>query len=200
MGVVVIVPAFAIANQAYEHIVTAILVRLVISVAPQVRDRVYRPGDVPHDHRPHKNTPHQKTCPKLNRFGRLTAHDQCGNKAAGEKQQPGRCNDKRPKAVSLKSLVKFVAANVFRVVLARAQGFEIVVFDQEPAEMTPKKNSHADCADQVAHRRTDGDADEPRPTVQACPADSIIQGLRSCVQAISGRQVHDASAVCDSKD
>ena len=139
MGVVVIVPAFAIANQAYEHIVTAILVRLVISVAPQVRDRVYRPGDVPHGHRPHKNTPHQKTCPKLNRFGRLTAHDQCGNKAAGEKQQPGRCNYKHPKAISLKSLVKFVAANVFRVVLARAQGFEIVVFDQEPAEMTPKK-------------------------------------------------------------
>src|SRR5215510_7169512 len=135
MGVVVIVPAFAIANQAYEHIVAAVLVRLVIPVAPQVRDRVYRPGDVPHCHGPHKNTPHQKTGPELNRFGRMTAHDQYGNKAAGEKQQPGYCNDKHPKSVSLKSLVKFVAENVLRVGLAPAQGFEIIVFDQEPSEM-----------------------------------------------------------------
>src|SRR5262245_12809640 len=139
MGVVVIVPAFAIANQAYEYIVTAILVRLVIPVAPQVRDRVYRPGDVPHCHRPHKDAPYQKTCPELNRLGRMTAHEQCGNKAAREKQQPGHCNDEHPKAGSLKSLVKFVAENVFRVGLARAQGSEIVVFDQEPAEMAPKK-------------------------------------------------------------
>src|SRR6185312_8875591 len=139
MGVVVIMPAFAVANQAYEHIVTAILVRLVIPVAPQVRHRVYRPGDVPHCHGTHKNTPDQKTCPELNRFGRIAAHDQCCNKTAGEKQQPGHCNDKHPKAVSLKSLVKFVAENVLRIRLAPAQGFEIVVFDQKPSEVAPKK-------------------------------------------------------------
>src|ERR1043166_3488786 len=48
IGMVVVVPTFAIAPQPDQPVVAAILVGFVIAITPHVRYRVDTPGDVPH--------------------------------------------------------------------------------------------------------------------------------------------------------
>src|SRR5687767_1861943 len=49
VGMVVVVPAFAVAPQADEDVVAAVIVRLVVAIPPDVGHRVHRPGNVPRE-------------------------------------------------------------------------------------------------------------------------------------------------------
>src|SRR5688572_15323849 len=60
IGMMVIVPAFSVADQTDEKVVPAMVVRRIGTIAPQVSDRVYRPSDVPNQHRAHNHPPKEQ--------------------------------------------------------------------------------------------------------------------------------------------
>lgn len=65
IGVVVVVPAFAIGPESDEPIVAAVVVGLVVFVAPDVCHRVDAPGDVPGENGANENPPDQHAQAKL---------------------------------------------------------------------------------------------------------------------------------------
>ena len=74
VGVVVVVPAFAIAQQTYEQVIPTVIVRFVVAVTPYVRNRVDTPGDMPGEHRSHKDTPDHEAGTKLDPIHRSSTH------------------------------------------------------------------------------------------------------------------------------
>src|SRR5438309_439157 len=57
--VVIVVPAFSVADQPDQPIVSALIMRLESSVAPEVGDRIDRPGNVPDGYGAHEDAPNQ---------------------------------------------------------------------------------------------------------------------------------------------
>src|SRR5437879_912780 len=55
----VVMPAFPVTDQSHEPVVAAIVVRVKAAIAPEMRDRVDRPGNVPDRHRTHEHAPNQ---------------------------------------------------------------------------------------------------------------------------------------------
>ena len=192
MSVVVIVPAFAVADQTDENIVATILVRLVIPVAPNVGDRIYRPGNVPAPSA--QNTPDQNNDPELK--GHLIRSPPMINSAASPPTKNSQDAITNNKPIALQLFVKLVARLV-ALVGAPSPHIFVRLPIKKPTKMPKKKFT---CADLVAHPRADGAADESRPTAQACPEERILQGSQSCVQSISGKQSRDASASGDNRD
>src|SRR5450631_2288099 len=50
IGMMVIMPALAVGNEADNEVVAAVLVGLVVPVTPQMRHRIDGPGDMPDQH------------------------------------------------------------------------------------------------------------------------------------------------------
>src|SRR5690349_18255300 len=65
IGVMVVVPPFTVADEADEPVVAAVLVGLVVAIAPNVGQRVYAPGDVPDGDRPHEHAPNEQAPAEL---------------------------------------------------------------------------------------------------------------------------------------
>src|SRR5947209_4656270 len=65
LRVMVIVPTLAVRPQADEDVVLAVLVRVVVAVAPHVRHGIDRPGDVPDEYRPQKDAPDEQAQARL---------------------------------------------------------------------------------------------------------------------------------------
>src|SRR5450756_1595787 len=59
IGVMVVVPAFAVGDEADNQVVAAVLVGLVVPVAPQLRHRIDSPGNMPDQYRANEDAEHQ---------------------------------------------------------------------------------------------------------------------------------------------
>ena len=82
----VVVPTFAVAEIADQNVVAAAFVGLVVAIAPQMSDRIYRPRLMPDDDGPHEQAPYQSTGAELNRRHEAAVNCQAG-KATHAKEQ-----------------------------------------------------------------------------------------------------------------
>ena len=67
LRVMIIVPAFAIAEEADQDVVAAILIGGIIAIAPQMGCGIDRPGDVPDQDGADEDAPDQQAQTELNR-------------------------------------------------------------------------------------------------------------------------------------
>ena len=61
----IVVPAFPVGQQGDEPVVPAVLIRLVVPIAPAVCYRVDGPGDVPDEYRADDDSPDENTQTKM---------------------------------------------------------------------------------------------------------------------------------------
>src|SRR3990172_5318554 len=93
IGMVVVVPALAIADDADEKVVLASLVSCVIAIAPPVRHRIDRPCLMPDHDGAYKHAPDQQTGTELNRLLGGAPQQQLGHEPSEKEQEPGPEND-----------------------------------------------------------------------------------------------------------
>jgi len=135
----VVVPAFAVADDADEEIVPAIVLRLIVPVAPDVCHRIDRPSDVPHKHRPHEDAPDQATQAHLKSaeptFGGHGADDRADHREdqpLGELYPP-----EVPRPFHL--LVEPVAEQITRVAIVGVDAPQVGIVDQKPSHVAPEE-------------------------------------------------------------
>ena len=71
IGVVIVVPPFAVRDQGHEPVIAAVLIGLVGAVAPNMRQRIHAPRDMPYGHGADEDAPYQQARAELRRFARL---------------------------------------------------------------------------------------------------------------------------------
>ena len=60
IGVVIVMPTFAVGDQGHPPVVATFIRRLVVPIAPNVAGRVNEPGGVQHKAEPRKHTPNEE--------------------------------------------------------------------------------------------------------------------------------------------
>ncbi len=63
--VVVVVPAFALREQANDHVVAAVILRRVALVTPHVRNRIHHPGSVQNEQSAEEETVGHERCGQI---------------------------------------------------------------------------------------------------------------------------------------
>src|SRR5262245_13734935 len=134
----VVVPSFAIAEDADEHVVPAAFVGFVVAITPSVRDGIDRPGDVPDQYGTHEHTPYENARHELRGIRHILPRRQSGNHAAGKEHQPGQDVDPKP-VVALELPVEAVLEDVSRVPLVDPETPEVVIFNEQPSHVTPEE-------------------------------------------------------------
>jgi hypothetical protein len=120
IGVMVVVPAFAVGDEADNDVVAAVLAGLKAPITPQMRHRINGPGDMPDQHRANEHAEHQDAeaglhcC--LRRFARQPAHEKSG----GEKQRHLQKIDPDQAVMTFQRDVKTVAQDVLGVALVNS--------------------------------------------------------------------------------
>ena len=84
----VIVPTFAARDEPNDRIVAAVVGRRVVSVAPDMGDRIYRPRSVPDDYRSERAAPDHETSTELSSQGRGVAPYHNRTEPSGENDRP----------------------------------------------------------------------------------------------------------------
>src|SRR5258706_9821453 len=73
IGMMVVMPAFAVGDEADNDVVAAVLVGLVIPVTPQMRHRINSPRDMPYQYRADEHAEHHDAKSGLRRSRRRLA-------------------------------------------------------------------------------------------------------------------------------
>src|SRR4051812_22129852 len=130
IGVVVVVPAFAVRGKRDEPVVTAVLARIVVAVAPKVSGGVHSPGDVPGVNRVINDSPEQPLQGELKGAGWRAGYRVADGCAYCEEDRG--VNHVHPEVpeVSLESHVERIAEDVTRVFVIRLRGRRIAVLDE----------------------------------------------------------------------
>ena len=72
LGVVIVVPAFAVGEHCDQPVVAAVIGRVVCACAPDMGQRIHRPGDVPDNNRAQEHAPDQQAEAQLHTAGPAT--------------------------------------------------------------------------------------------------------------------------------
>ena len=96
VGVVVVVPAFAVGPKADEPVVAAVVVGFVVAVAPDVGERVDAPGNVPSEHGSHQHAPDKQARTKLGCRGHRATHRQLDAEPAEKENSHRRQVNQQP--------------------------------------------------------------------------------------------------------
>src|SRR6266481_2976869 len=139
IGVMVVVPTLAVAEESDNHIVAAGFVGVVGAVAPQMGHRIDRPGNVPHQHGADEDAPDQHTEAKLQRLNCTAATKQFGEDPARKENAPGDHYEPEPPKLSLKSGIEGIAQNILRIQLKDAKPREFSILNHKPSHMRPQK-------------------------------------------------------------
>ena len=130
-------PPLAVADHADEPVVAAEIAGIVTLRAPLVRQRVHRPGDVPHQHRAHEHAPDQQADADAQRFRRGAAGKRLANEAGAKKHHPGGQHDVHPAPLSFQCAVKTIGQDVLGVTIVDAQLHQAGIVHHQPAHMPP---------------------------------------------------------------
>src|SRR3954469_15603722 len=133
----VVVPTLAVTEEADKHVVPAALRSGVVAIAPQMGDRIDRPGLVPDDDGAHEHAPYQQAGAQLDRRQHRSSYGQLGDEAGDEKRRPRSEDDQRLPEWPLQPLVEALAQQVASIALEDAEPVELAVFDDDPANVCP---------------------------------------------------------------
>src|SRR4029077_4392487 len=136
---VVVMPSLAIADDADEEVVPALFVGGIAAIAPEMRHRVDRPGDMPDQDSAQEHAPDQQARAELQRLHRGAAQHELGREAAQEEHEPGEENNLDPAAVALEAPVEAIAQDILGIAVIDAKPRQILVLDQEPSHMAPEE-------------------------------------------------------------
>src|SRR5262249_22710442 len=129
VGVVVVVPAFAEAEQTHPPEVAGVIGSLVIAVAPGVRGRVHQPGDVVDINEPDEAAPYDAG---------QTAPEAAATRVSPQEQQTG--HDELPdRRRALDENVALVAGEIQRILAELLVIVELRIVREAPEHVRPEE-------------------------------------------------------------
>ena len=81
VGMMVVVPAFAVGDQTYQPVVAAVVLGLVVSVSPNMGHGVDAPGDVPVENCSDEYSPDEQARSELDSAPEVPSHEPTEDKA-----------------------------------------------------------------------------------------------------------------------
>jgi hypothetical protein len=136
---VVVVPALAVREQGDDPVVAAVVGRLVVAVAPDMGDRVDRPGAVKHDDRAHEHSPDEQAGGELAGAGQRAGGKPADREAnRGDQGRVGHV-DPKPRAAALERDVEGIAEQVADIPLIAEHVAVVAVLHQQPAHVPPEE-------------------------------------------------------------
>ena len=81
VGMMVVVPAFAVGDQTDQPVVAAVVLGLVVSVSPDMGHGVDAPGDVPVENRSDEYSPYEQARCELDAAPEVSRHEPTDDKA-----------------------------------------------------------------------------------------------------------------------
>lgn len=134
----IVVPAFPIGDQANDPVVAAVVLRFVISVAPDVGHRIDAPSDMPVQNRPYKNSPDQQAGTELNTTPNIPGGNT--NQEASDRVQHGDSDvDLEPVRAAFKIHVERILEQIPGEPLVVVDVRELPVFKHQPSKMSPEE-------------------------------------------------------------
>ena len=142
--VVVVVPALSVSQESKQPIVATVFAGAVGAVAKQVGERIDAPRDVPDEHRPHENTPHEPTHRQLAASTPVTPSDAAHQKPqTADYRGMGGVELENRRRVAFKIAVVVVCEDVARVFLEEGK---------RAATIGPRVNSQPTCDQPIPSR------------------------------------------------
>jgi MFS family permease len=139
IGVVVIVPAFAVGDQPDDEVVAAVLVGLVVPISPHMGHRVDRPRDVPDQDRAYEYAEHQNAQSRHGRRCRRFSRQPGDGEACTEEHRHLQEIDPDQPIMAFERDVEPVAQNVPGIAFVDSQPRELRLMDQDPADVAPEE-------------------------------------------------------------
>ena len=93
IGVMIVVPAFAVGEEADQNIVAAILAGFVVTIPPTMRHGIDGPRRMQVQDGAYEHAPHQEACAELGGSSDILAHNQTGGQATAKERQPAKTRD-----------------------------------------------------------------------------------------------------------
>lgn len=138
----IVMPALAGGDIADKEIVAAVVGRVVAAIAPQMRDRIHRPGRMPHRDGAQRPAPHEQAGAELIRLIICAAHQQARDKADREQREPHHGVELHPVLAALEHRVIRIAQKIAGVAVVHYRGLHVGRPHQQPAEMRPDETLH----------------------------------------------------------
>ncbi len=138
VGMVVVVPAVAIRREGEQPVVTAVLVGVVVPIAPHVAQRIYSPGNMPGIDGSINNAEKQQAQPELDSAQPFPEQDPANQETGKVEQQGVSGVDPNPQSIAFQAKIKGVAEDVTGIVFVAFEPAQLAVFDQQPAHVSPK--------------------------------------------------------------
>jgi len=138
VGVMVVVPPFAVGEQRDQPVVAAVVGGGVIAVTPGVGERVDGPRAMQHDHRPQRDRPHCHARREPHRF-RGSAGPPADDRPDSHQRHGMGDIDEKPRVTAFQLAVEAFAEQVTDQRLVRADADEIAMPHQEPPDVSPEE-------------------------------------------------------------
>ena len=138
----VVVPSFAVGEEPDDQVVAAGVVGIEVAVAPEVRDRVHRPGDVPHHDGANEHAPDQQAEAELKRVADTVADDQLADEARQKEDRPGRQHDPDPVKLAFQPCIERIPQEILGVFCRHAQTRGLAISQHQPSDMGPQEVDH----------------------------------------------------------
>lgn len=139
VGVMIVVPTFAVGNQSDEPIVATVVFGLVVSIAPNVSHRIDAPSDVPIENRSDEHSPDEQTRSELNASPDIARGEPSDRKSEDGIEHRHSQVHLEPVPVPLKLHVERVFEQVSRELLIVFDVREIAILEHQPTEVSPKE-------------------------------------------------------------
>src|ERR1700681_4847115 len=104
----IVVPPFAVGEQAENDIVAAIVWCVVVAIAPKVSHRIDRPCRMPMDDGTNEHAPHEQAKAEPDRFRHRPTEQQLSDCAAEEEDAPGHEDEFAPPPTRVDPRVELV--------------------------------------------------------------------------------------------
>src|SRR5688572_18452498 len=76
IGMVIVVPAFAVGQQRDPPVIAALVRRLIVAVAPHVAGRIYEPRAVQYEHQPNEHPPDHERPTEIRSLSEIADREQ----------------------------------------------------------------------------------------------------------------------------
>ena len=139
IGVMVVVPAFAGGKERDQRVVAAYVGRRVVAVAPEMRNGIDRPRNVPRDHRAQRSAPDKKAQSELRGVGEAISSKRRATETGRKEEKPGAERDLHPVVAALDPGIERIPNDVLGVSLDQRAPGHVFLFDQQPSHMRPEK-------------------------------------------------------------
>ena len=139
VGMVVVMPAFAVGDQTDQPVVAAIVLGLVVSITPDMGHGVNAPGDVPVENRSDEYSPDEQTRSELDAAPEVPRHEPTDDKADDRIEGSDGKIDLEPIPLTLEFQVERVFQEVSGEALVVFDIGEISVLKHQPTEVSPEE-------------------------------------------------------------